>query len=149
MTIYWWILLFAIYFNSARKCIADVTPRSGQLRPADFSTPSPTPPICSKSFQQTEKATDEQANKQTNKRLSSVNTTKRAARDGAGLACLVEGNKININIGGKVARFYLAFQFRDTLWHILQILKKKVRYPGERFCAPPLFCALIYFQIKF
>lgn len=26
MTIYWWFLLFAIYFNSARKCIADVTP---------------------------------------------------------------------------------------------------------------------------
>lgn len=28
MTIYWWFLLFAIYFNSARKCIADVTPHS-------------------------------------------------------------------------------------------------------------------------
>lgn len=28
MTIYWWFLLFAIYFNSARKCMADVTPSS-------------------------------------------------------------------------------------------------------------------------
>lgn len=38
MTIYWWFLLFAIYFNSARKCIADVTP-SVPTQPA----PSPTP----------------------------------------------------------------------------------------------------------
>jgi len=57
MTIYWWFLLFAIYFNSARKCIADVTPRQHPL--------SISPPIRSKSCQQTEKATDEQTNKQT------------------------------------------------------------------------------------
>jgi len=42
MTIYWWFLLIAIYFNSARKCIADVTPRT-----VPYSELHPSHTVCS------------------------------------------------------------------------------------------------------